>query len=265
MNIHQTVTTLVQDGFILVFNLDKLDVVKTAEALLEAGVRNMEVTCRIKKPLEKIQRLRKALPDFSLGAASLIDYSGMLSAFNRSHSDDPLPSVEQVVDAGVDFIVSAVNFRPETYQQYAGKLAMIPGCGSSTEIVAQFNLGANLCKLFPAKIVGGPEFIAALDPAIHKFISIVPTGGTDMTNIGDYIRVGVLTLGASFSMIDRVTMAAIVENQDYALLAQELKKMKKRIDDCRREKWPKIDFSTADMDTICRVTGRLFNLPKRND
>lgn len=260
MNIHQTVTTLLRDGFILVFNLDKLDVVKTAEALLEAGVRNMEVTCRIRKPLEKIQRLRKALPEFSVGAASLIDYPGMLSAFNRSHSDDPLPSVEQVVDAGVDFIVSAVNFRPETYQQYAGKLAMIPGCGSSTEIVGQFNLGANLCKLFPAKIVGGPEFIAALDPAIHKTISIVPTGGTDTSNIGDYIDVGVLTLGASFSMIDKPTMAEITEKQDYSLLAQELKKIKRLIDDCRREKWPKIDFSTSDAGTMSRMTGRIFNL-----
>jgi 2-dehydro-3-deoxyphosphogluconate aldolase/(4S)-4-hydroxy-2-oxoglutarate aldolase len=142
---------------------------------------------------------------------------------------------------------------------------MIPGCGSSTEIVSQFGLGANLCKLFPAKIVGGPEFISALDPAIHKAISIVPTGGTDTTNIDDYIGVGVLVLGASFSMIDRPTLVTITENQDYVLLARELKRIKALIDDCRREKWPKIDFSNADAASISRATGRLFNLSRGKD
>ena len=38
MDIKSTITTLLRDGFILVFNQDKLDVVKTAEALMKAGV-----------------------------------------------------------------------------------------------------------------------------------------------------------------------------------------------------------------------------------
>jgi len=47
MDIKGTITILLRDALILVFNQDKLDVVKTAEALIEAGVNNMEVTCRI--------------------------------------------------------------------------------------------------------------------------------------------------------------------------------------------------------------------------
>ena len=79
MDIKQAITTLLRDGFILVFNQDKLDVVRVAEALIEAGVNNMEVTCRISKPLEKIKRLSKKLPDFVVGAASLIDFPAMLN------------------------------------------------------------------------------------------------------------------------------------------------------------------------------------------
>ena len=74
MDIKNTLTTIIRDGFILVFNEDKLDIVKTAEALIEAGFGNMEVTCRIRKPLEKLQRLRRELPKFCAGAASLIDF-----------------------------------------------------------------------------------------------------------------------------------------------------------------------------------------------
>ncbi|KPK45200.1 MAG: hypothetical protein AMJ65_00665, partial [Phycisphaerae bacterium SG8_4] len=61
MNIKNAITTLLRDGFILVFNQDKLDIVKTAEALINTGVNNMEVTCRISRPLEKLSRLRKEL------------------------------------------------------------------------------------------------------------------------------------------------------------------------------------------------------------
>jgi 2-dehydro-3-deoxyphosphogluconate aldolase / (4S)-4-hydroxy-2-oxoglutarate aldolase len=260
MDIKETVQVLIRDGFILVFNEDRLDIVKTAESLLEAGFGNMEVTCRIKKPLEKLSRLRSQLPEFVAGAASLIDYPEMLNAFNMTHPDNPLPSVEDVVNAGAHYLVSAVNFRKATYEKYAGKVAIIPGCGSATEIVTQFSLGANFCKVFPAKELGGPSFIKAVDPAIHKLISLVPTGGTNAQNIGDYIEAGVLVLGGSFSAIEKTIFQKIVEQQDYKLLAGELKKTKELIDQKRKQKWPKIDFAKASIEEISRITGRNFNI-----
>jgi len=259
MDIRNTITTLLRDGFILVFNQDKLDVVKTAEALMKAGVHNMEVTCRIKQPLEKISRLRKELPDFATGAASLIDWPEMLDIYNKTHPEDPLPSVAQVVDAGACYLVSAVNFSDTGFEKFAGKLPMIPGCGSATEIASQFSKGANLCKIFPAKQLGGPAFVKAIDPAIHKTISLVPTGGTNPGNIPDYVDAGVLVLGGSFSMIEKATMKKIIDDQDYDLLADELKKIKELIDKVRAEKYPNIDFASASLGQISQITGRNFN------
>jgi 2-dehydro-3-deoxyphosphogluconate aldolase/(4S)-4-hydroxy-2-oxoglutarate aldolase len=259
MDIKSTITTLLKDGFILVFNQDKLDVVKTAEALIKAGVNNMEVTCRIKKPLEKLSRLRKELPDFSTGSASLIDSPQMLKLYNKAHPDDPLPSLDQVVDAGACFLVSAINFSDTGFEKFAGKIPMIPGCGSATEIVSQFSKGANLCKVFPAKQLGGPAFIKAIDPAIHKIISLVPTGGTNAENIPDYIDAGVLVLGGSFSMIDKPTMKKIIDEQNYKLLAMELKKIKELIDKLRADKYTGINFSSASIEQISQATGRYFN------
>ena len=263
MDIKTTVQVLIKDGFILVFNEDRLDIVKTAGALLEAGIGNMEVTCRIKKPLEKLKRLVRELPEFVAGAASLIDYPEMLKSFNQTHSDNLLPSVDEVVEAGAHYLVSAVNFGKETYEKYAGQLAIIPGCGSATEIIQQFSLGANFCKVFPAKELGGPAFIKAVDPAIHKLISLVPTGGTNTQNIPDYIEAGVLVLGGSFSAIDKPVFAKIVEQQDYKLLASELKKTKELIESKRSQKWPKLDFAKASIEQIGRITGRSFNFIRR--
>lgn len=258
MDIKQTITTLLRDGFILVFNQDRLDVVKVAEALIKAGVNNMEVTCRIKKPLEKIERLSKEFPDFAIGAASLIDFPAMLSSYNRTNNQDPLPSFEQAVEAGTDYLVSAANFSDASYERFAGKVAMIPGCGTTTEILSQFSKGANLCKLFPAKQLGGPAFVKAIDPAIHKTISVVPTGGTNATNIPDYIDAEVLALGGSFSMVEKTTMKKIVDEQDYDLLSKELARAKQLIDSCRVKKWPMLNFAAASIEQISDITGRNF-------
>jgi len=260
MDINSTIETLLRDGFILVFNQDKLDIVKTAEALLKAGVSNMEVTCRIKTPLAKIERLRKELPEFVSGAASLIDWPGMLDVYNAVHPDDPLPTLQQVVDAGAGYLVSAVNFSDAGYEKFAGRLPMIPGCGTATEVVTQFGKGANMCKIFPARQLGGPAYIKAIDPALHKMISLVPTGGTNAANIPEYVAAGVLVLGASFSMIDKATMAKIIEDQDYDLLSRELAAIKQMIDDHRREMYTQLDFSGVTVEQVGLATGRDFNL-----
>ena len=260
MNIKDTITTLLRDGLILVFNQDKLDIVKTAQALIKAGVNNMEVTCRISKPLEKLSLVRKELPDFAAGAASLIDNPDMLEIYNKVHPDDSLPSVDDVVQAGASYLVSAANFRWETYQKYAGKLPMIPGNCTVTEIVQQYSMGANFCKVFPAKELGGPAYIKAIDPAIHKIISLIPTGGTNATNMPDYINAGVLALGGSFSMIEKNTMKKIIDEQDYDLLSREFTAIKSMIDKLRSEKYPQLDFSTVPVEEISKVTGRNFNI-----
>jgi 2-dehydro-3-deoxyphosphogluconate aldolase/(4S)-4-hydroxy-2-oxoglutarate aldolase len=260
VDIKSTIKTLLRDGFVLVFNQNKLDIVKTAEALIKAGVNNMEVTCRISKPIDKLSRLRKELPDFVAGVASLIDSSVMLDVYNKTNPKDPLPSVVQVAEAGACFLVSAGNFGDESYERFSGKIAMIPGCGSVTEVIRQFSKGANLCKIFPAKQLGGPAFVKAIDPAIHKTISLVPTGGTNASNIPDYIDVGVLVLGGSFSMIEKATMQKIIDKQDYNLLAEELTVVKHLIDKSRAEKYPNLDFTIASLEQISQVTGRNFNL-----
>jgi len=196
----------------------------------------------------------------------------MLDVYNKTHPQDPLPSLQEVADAGACYLVSAINFRNESFEKFGGKLPMIPGCGSVTEVVSQFSRGANLCKIFPAKQLGGPGFVKAIDPAIHKTISLVPTGGTNPTNIPDYIDAGVLVLGGSFSMIDPATpglmrpavggatMKKIIDEQDYNLLAKELTTIKHLIDSRRSEKYPDIDFAEATVEQISRSTGRNFNL-----
>ena len=262
MTVTETVQQILRDGYILVFNQDKLDVVKTAGALCEAGLGNMEVTCRIKHPLAKMAELRAAMPDLAIGAASLIDNPAFLEAYNAAHPADPLPAVEHVVDAGCDYLVSAANFRTETFDRYAGDVAMIPGCGTVSDIVTQYALGASFVKIFPAKQLGGPAFVKAVDAPTHKIVPIVPTGGTNAENIPDYVAAGILAVGGSFSAIDKATLARVIDEQDYALLATELRKIKALVDDVRSAQYPDLDFTTVTCDAVSAATGRQFNLTR---
>ena len=250
---------LVRDGFILVFNSNELDVVKTAEALQKAGMNNMEITCRIENALEKISELKRVKPEFIAGAASLIDFEGMRSVYNRANPSQPIPTVQEAVDCGSDYLVSAINFSADSYEKFAGELPMVPGCGTATEIVTQYAMGANFCKLFPASVIGGVDYIKSIDPAVHKMVNIMPTGGTNSSNIPAYIDAGVLILGGSFSMF-KEAFKIIVAEQDYDLLAAELTKVKQQIDSERARKYPSLDFKTATLEEIQRVTGRNFNL-----
>jgi len=119
---------------------------------------------------------------------------------------------------------------------------------------------ATTVKLFPARQLGGPGYVKAIDPAIHKMISIVPTGGTNTDNIGEYIAAGVLVVGGSFSMIEKSVMQRIIDEQDYELLAEQLGRIKRLIDERRARIWPDVDFKTASIERISEVTGRNFNL-----
>lgn len=255
-----TLETLVRDGFILVYNSETLDIVKTAEALQQAGIHNMEVTCRIQDAAAKLRRLKQELPGFKAGAASLIDYPATLAKFNaQAKTGKTLPSIVEMVDSGADYLVSAVNFRAASFAKYAAVLPMIPGCATASEVLAQYELGAAFCKLFPASLVGGVKWLDAVEPAIHRLIPIMPTGGTSMENIPDYANTGTLVFGGSFSMIAKDTLKTIESQQDYGLLAAEFRKIKLAIDAARSAKWPALDFASASLAEIERVTGRFFN------
>jgi len=60
-------------------------------------------------------------------------------------------------------------------------------------------------------------------------------------------------------MIDKAAMKKIIDEQDYGLLAGELKKVKELINKLRADKYPDIDFSSASLEQISQATGRNFN------
>src|SRR4029453_9148359 len=143
------------------------------DALAEGGVRALEVTMTVPRAIELIAEIAPTLPsDFLFGAGTLLDAD----------------TVHRAVDAGAQFIVSPV-FKPEVIQAaHHDGVPVMPGCFTPTEILAAWEMGADIIKVFPATSVG-PGYLKDVRGPLPQ-VKLMPTGGVSIDNVGDWLRAG---------------------------------------------------------------------------
>ena len=155
-----------------------------ATAVLEAGFDAVEVPFNSPEPLESVRRIRAAAgPDARVGAGTVLT------------PDD----VRRAADAGASLVVSP-NTRPDVVAQ-AVRLGLeaYPGAATPTEAFAALDAGARAVKVFPATAVGtsGMRAWASVLPA---GTALVPVGGVDAENLGDWARAGAAGAGIGTSL-----------------------------------------------------------------
>ncbi|MEO8481286.1 MAG: bifunctional 4-hydroxy-2-oxoglutarate aldolase/2-dehydro-3-deoxy-phosphogluconate aldolase [Acidobacteriota bacterium] len=160
-------------------------------ALVDGGVRALEVTMTVTGAVELIRRTAPTLPTgFLLGAGTVTDAE----------------TVARVVDAGATFIVSPVYRRSVVEAAQALDVASLPGCFSPTEILEAWEAGADIVKVFPATALG-PGYLKDLrGPMPH--VKLMPTGGVTLDNAGDWINAGAVAVGVGTSLLDAAAIAA---------------------------------------------------------
>jgi 2-dehydro-3-deoxyphosphogluconate aldolase/(4S)-4-hydroxy-2-oxoglutarate aldolase len=102
--------------------------------------------------------------------------------------------VSRAVDLGACFIVSPYVSRPVMDAATVEDIAIIPGALTPTEIAEAYELGADMVKIFPASLIGGPKYIKALLGPMSSW-ELVPTGGVTPENAVDYFRAGAVAVG----------------------------------------------------------------------
>ncbi len=142
-------------------------------ALIDGGVRALEVTMTVPGAVELIRKTAPTLPaGFLLGAGTVTDAD----------------TVNRVVDAGAQYIVSPVYRRPVIEAALARDVASLPGCFSPTEILEAWEAGADIVKVFPATALG-PGYLKDLRGPMPT-VKLMPTGGVTLDNAGDWIKAG---------------------------------------------------------------------------
>jgi len=161
---------------------DAAQSVALAEALVDGGLRVLEITLRSAAALEAIELMAKNVPDAIVGAGTVNSPEQM----------------RQVKDAGAEFVVSP-GFTPQlgaAAEQAA--LPYLPVIMTPGEILAAGHSGLQALKFFPASQAGGPEFLKNL---AGPFADIVfcPTGGINAKTAPDYLSLpNVLCVGGSW-------------------------------------------------------------------
>lgn len=159
--------------------------VETARALARGGVGAVELTADAPGAVDALGAVRSALDDEALvGAGTVMDAA----------------TASRAANAGADFVVAPHLdvATVETCNRYG--VTVLPGVLTPTEAVRAVEAGADGVKVFPAATVG-PDHLAALAGPLPQ-IPLVPTGGVDTENAGDYLDAGALAVGAGSALVD---------------------------------------------------------------
>jgi len=162
-----------------------------AEALLGGGVQVMEVTFTVPQALRVLEQVADRLGDrILLGAGTVLDAETARAA----------------ILAGAEFIVSpSTNFDVIRLCRRYDK-AVMPGALTPTEVVAAWEAGADIVKVFPADALGGPKYLKALKAPLPQ-INLMPTGGVDLSTAADFVRAGACALGIGGSLVEAKALA----------------------------------------------------------
>jgi 2-dehydro-3-deoxyphosphogluconate aldolase/(4S)-4-hydroxy-2-oxoglutarate aldolase len=186
------VRELEQAGVVAVIRLEQPSELRpVVDALLDGGVRALEVTMTVPGAVSLIETLAGSLPPTAiLGAGTVLDTT----------------TARQVIDAGARFVVSPVFRRPIIDACHERGVPAMPGCFTPTEILDAWDAGADLVKVFPATSLG-PGFINDVRGPLPQ-LRLVPTGGVTRENAGDWIRAGAVAIGVGSALVDRKAVAA---------------------------------------------------------
>ncbi len=170
------------------------------DALLDAGVRCLEITLNTPGGLAAIERLAgEGRTDVEIGAGTV------------RRPDD----VDAAADAGASFVV-APNTSGTVGRRAADRgLGWYPGALTPTEIEAAWQLGATAVKVFPAGSAGGPRYLREVRAPLDD-VRLVPTGGVSVEDVPGYLQAGALAVGMGGPLIG----TALEGDEDIGRLAE---------------------------------------------
>lgn len=187
-----TLQLIERTGVVAVIRLEDPGVIRdVCDALAAGGVRALEVTMTVPKAVSLIEQLSASLTgDFAVGAGTVLDPE----------------TARQVILAGARFVVGPV-FKPAIIEMgHRYHVPVMPGCFSPTEILAAWDAGADIVKVFPATALGPGFFKDVRGPLPH--LRLMPTGGVTRDNAGEWIKAGAVAIGVGTALVDKAAVKA---------------------------------------------------------
>ncbi len=144
--------------------------VPLARALVDGGIRIIEVTLRTAAGLPAIRRIAEAVPEIRVGAGTVIDTN----------------QLDAVVEAGARFVVTPGSPAALIDAVLARGLPLLAGAGTLTEMMTLAARGHRALKFLPAEQSGGAGYLKAVGGPLPA-ATFCPTGGITPGNAPDYL------------------------------------------------------------------------------
>jgi 2-dehydro-3-deoxyphosphogluconate aldolase/(4S)-4-hydroxy-2-oxoglutarate aldolase len=184
------------------------DAVPLAEALMAGGLKTIEITFRTEGAAEAIRRIRRALPQMTTGAGTV------LTPYQAA----------QAADAGAQFLVAPGLDEPVLEAARTRNLLYIPGVVTPTEVGRALNLKLKLLKFFPAEASGGVAMLKALAaPFSHTGVKFVPTGGITAATLPAYLALPTVAAVGGSWMAEKDLVTQHAWQKITALAAEAMK------------------------------------------
>ena len=182
----RTLRCVTSSGVVAVIRIeDPAQLIKVAEALKAGGIESIEFTMTTPRAIEMIAQAVDRLGDEVLiGTGTVLDAETARAA----------------ILAGAAFVVAPnLDLRViELCRRYG--VVVVPGCLTPTEILTAWTAGADLVKVFPASVMG-PAYLKAILAPLPQ-VRLLPTGGIDLENVGDFVAAGAAAVGVGGSLVD---------------------------------------------------------------
>lgn len=161
-------------------NLD--DAVPLAKALVEGGLKVLEITLRTEPALQAIKAIKEAVPDAIVGAGTIINTE----------------TLQASIDAGAEFIVTPGSTPSIIDAALASGIPILPGINTPSEAMVLLEKGITAMKFFPAEAAGGIPMLKSIAGPLPQ-IQFCPTGGVNPKNAPDYLALkNVACVGGSW-------------------------------------------------------------------
>jgi 2-dehydro-3-deoxyphosphogluconate aldolase/(4S)-4-hydroxy-2-oxoglutarate aldolase len=207
------VDTIARVGVVAIIRANSSDsLLSAAEAIRDGGMTVIEVTMTTPGALDVVREATRRLgSDIVFGAGTILDPETARAA----------------ILAGAQFIV-APTLNLETIalcRRYS--VPVMPGAYTPTEILTAWEAGADMVKVFPADTLGA-KFIKAVKAPLPQ-VKLLPTGGVNADNIGDFLRAGAEAVGIGGELVSQ----KLLDERDFDTLTARAVRLREAVDRAR--------------------------------
>ena len=182
------------------------DALALAQAAADGGIRFIEITFSVPGALDVIKQL-SARKNLHVGAGTVLAPQ----------------QAERAIEAGAEFVVSPSLELNLVSLCHAANIACCPGAATPTEIIAARRTHADLVKIFPADLLGGPDFIRQMQGPFPE-VRFMVSGGVNLENLAEYVQAGVTGI-----CLGSVYLGNLLERQGKKRFVKEMQQFVKRV------------------------------------